>query len=190
MQSTFAASRCGAARPDCSKEVRDGFVSVCLRDLGWPYLAITRKLGAGAQPCFGGQRRNRPQDWRGEPWQHGRTERAGGEAKRVIEAVVLNTSVTIRDELVCLVGCVCGSRNRFANRRGYPAQHRVGVTRRRSGSLLSDDPIDRLLLSSSPSTEFRRASALHAAAPQALFRSAELARLRPFGSSAVSQACW
>ena len=63
------------------------------------------------------------------------------------------------------------ARNRYINRSGYSAHQRVfGAALRLPGSLLSDDPIDRMALSEDPTTEFQRASEIRDAAQRALFK--------------------
>lgn len=74
---------------------------------------------------------------------------------------------------------MCERRNRYVNRSGFSAQQRVFESSLRlPGHMLSDDPINRLLIATDPTNEFRRSSELRAASQQALFRSAEDRALR------------
>ena len=65
----------------------------------------------------------------------------------------------------------CDARNRYCNRSGFSAHQRVfGSSLRLPGSLLSDDPIDRQLLTAVPYTNFHRANEIRTAAQRALFK--------------------
>ena len=65
----------------------------------------------------------------------------------------------------------CDARNRYCNRSGFSAHQRVfGSSLRLPGSLLSDDPIDRHLLTADPYTNFHRANEMRTAAQRALFK--------------------
>ena len=65
----------------------------------------------------------------------------------------------------------CDARNRYCNRSGFSAHQRVfGSSLRLPGSLLSDDPIDRQLLTADPYTNFHRAIEMRTAAQRALFK--------------------
>ena len=58
----------------------------------------------------------------------------------------------------------CDARNRYCNRSGFSAHQRVfGSSLRLPGSLLSDDPIDRQLLTADPYTNFHRANEMRTA---------------------------
>ena len=59
----------------------------------------------------------------------------------------------------------------YCNRSGFSAHERVfGSSLRLPGSLLSDDPIDRQLLTADPYTNFHRANEMRTAAQRALFQ--------------------
>ena len=63
------------------------------------------------------------------------------------------------------------ARNRYCNRSGFSAHQRVfGSCLRLPGSLLSDDPIGRQLLTADPYTNFHRANEMRTAAQRALFK--------------------
>ena len=63
------------------------------------------------------------------------------------------------------------ARNRYANRSGYSAHQRVfGASLRLPGSLLSDDPVDRMAVASDPRTEFQRSAEIRDAATKAMFK--------------------
>ena len=65
----------------------------------------------------------------------------------------------------------CDARNRYCNRSGFSAHQRViGSSLRLPGSLLSDDPIDRQLLTADPYTNFHRANEIRTAAQRGLFK--------------------
>ena len=65
----------------------------------------------------------------------------------------------------------CDARNRYCNRSGFSAHQRVfGSSLRLLGCLLSDDPIDRQLLTADPYTNFHRANEMRTAAQRALFK--------------------
>ena len=74
-------------------------------------------------------------------------------------------------EFEAVVAECCDARNRYCNRSGFSAHQRVfGSSLRLPGSLLSDDPIDRQLLTADPYTNFRRANEMRTAALRALFK--------------------
>ena len=61
--------------------------------------------------------------------------------------------------------------NRYCNRSGFSAHLRVfGSSLRLPGSLLSNDPIDRQLLTADPYTDFQRTNEMRSAAHRALFK--------------------
>ena len=65
----------------------------------------------------------------------------------------------------------CDARNRHCNQSGFSAHRRVfGSSLRLPGSLLSDDPIDRQLLTADPYTNLHRANEMRTAAQRALFK--------------------
>ena len=74
-------------------------------------------------------------------------------------------------EFEAAVAECCDARNRYCNRSGFSAHQRVfGSSLRLPGSLLSDDPIDRQLLTADPYTNFHRANEMRTATQRALFK--------------------
>ena len=62
-------------------------------------------------------------------------------------------------EFEAAVAECCDARNRYCNRSGFSAHQRVfGSSLRLPGSLLSDNPVDRQLLTADPYTNFHRAN--------------------------------
>ena len=65
----------------------------------------------------------------------------------------------------------CDAVHRYCNRSGFSAHQRVfGSSLRLPGSLLSDDPIDRQLLTADPYTNLHRANEIRTAAQRALYK--------------------
>ena len=78
------------------------------------------------------------------------------------------------DELDFVISCACEARNRYVNRSGLSAHQRVfGSSLRLPGSLLSDDPVDRVLVATDPTTDFAHSNEIRAAAQQALFKASD-----------------
>ena len=74
-------------------------------------------------------------------------------------------------ELEASIAECCDARNRYSNRSGFSAHHRVfGSSLRLPGSLLSDNPIDRQLLTADPYTDFQGTNDMRTAAQRALFK--------------------
>ena len=74
-------------------------------------------------------------------------------------------------EFEAAVAECCDARNRYCNRSGFSAHQRVfGSNLRLPGSLLSDDPIDRQLLTADPYTNFHQANEMRTAAHRAFFK--------------------
>ena len=74
--------------------------------------------------------------------------------------------------------------NRYCNRSGFSAHQRVfGSSLRLPGSLLSDDPIDRQLLTADPYTNFHRANEMRTAAQRALFKQNSARAVQAAGSA-------
>ena len=72
---------------------------------------------------------------------------------------------------VAAVAECCDARNRYCNRSGFSAHQRVfGSSLRLPASLLSDDPIDRQLLTADPYKNFHRANEMQTPAQRALFK--------------------
>ena len=76
-----------------------------------------------------------------------------------------------RPEFEAAITKCCDARKRYCNRSGFSAHQRVfGSTLRLPCSLLSDDPIDRQLLTADPYTDFQRTNDMQSAAQRALFK--------------------
>ena len=74
-------------------------------------------------------------------------------------------------EFQAAVAECCDARNRYCNRSGFSAHQCVfGSSLRLPGSLFSDDPIDRQLLTADSYTNFHRANEMRTAAQRALFK--------------------
>ena len=72
-------------------------------------------------------------------------------------------------EFEAAVAECCDARNRYRNRSGFSSHQRVfGSSLRLPGCLLSDDPVDRQLLTADPDTNFHRANEMRTAAQRAL----------------------
>ena len=105
------------------------------------------------------------------PWQNGKTERAGQSFKHQLWDLDEECHIEGETECEAAVAECCGARNRYCNRSGFTAHQRVsGSSLRFPGSLLSDDPIDRQLLTADPYTHFQRANEMRTAAQRALFK--------------------
>ena len=105
------------------------------------------------------------------PWQNGKTERAGQSFKHQLWDLDEECRIEGKTEFEAAVAECCDARNRYCNRSGFSAHQRVfGSSLRLPGSLLSDDPIDRQLLTADPYTNFHRANEMRTAAQRALFK--------------------
>ena len=83
-------------------------------------------------------------------------------------------------EFEAAVAECCDARNRYCNRSRFSAHQRVfGSCLRLLGSLLSDDPIDRQLLTADPYTNFHRANEIRTAAQRALLTQNLHVRYKP-----------
>ena len=81
------------------------------------------------------------------PWQQGRTERHGGHFKELLEKARAEVVITQERELKMLLQEVEQTKNRFSHRSGFsPVQRQIGQWPRTPGELLSDDPIDPMLV--------------------------------------------
>ena len=100
-----------------------------------------------------------------------KTERAGQSFKHQLWDLDEECHVEGDTEFEAAVAECCDARNRYCNRSGFSAHQRVfGSSLRLPGSLLSDDPIDRQLLTADPCTNFHRANEMRTAAQRALFK--------------------
>ena len=82
-----------------------------------------------------------------------------------------SVTLKVRRSFEAAVAECCDARNRYCNRSGVSAHQRVfGSSLRLPGSLLSDDPIDRQLLTADPYTNFHRANEMRTAVQRALFK--------------------
>ena len=108
------------------------------------------------------------------PWQQGRTERAGGALKDMIRKIAEQVAIITEKDFEMALIQALDARNRFINRSGYSAHQRVyGSNLRMPGSMLSDDPVDRISVAQDPTTEFQRSCAIRQAAQIALIKCAD-----------------
>ena len=104
------------------------------------------------------------------PWQSGKTERAEQSFKHQLWDLDEECLIEGETEFEAAVAECCDARNRYCNRSGFSAHQRAfGSSLRLPGSLLSDDPIDRQLLTADPYRNFHRANEMRTAAQRALF---------------------
>lgn len=81
------------------------------------------------------------------PWQQGRTERHGGHFKELLEKARAEVVLTEERELKLLLQEVEQTKNRFSHRSGFsPVQRQIGHWPRAPAELMSDDPIDPMLV--------------------------------------------
>ena len=94
-----------------------------------------------------------------EPLAKWKTERAGQPFKHQLWDLDEECHIEGETEFEAAVAECCDARNRHCNRSGFSAHQRVfGSSLRLPGSLLSDDPIDRQLLSADPYTNIHSSS--------------------------------
>ena len=102
------------------------------------------------------------------PGQEGRTERAGGSLKEDLRKIVQECSLVTEDDSDIALAEAVSVRNTHPSRSGFSAQQRVfDSTLRILGTMLSDDPIDRHLVATDPSTEFLRSASIRDAGMKA-----------------------
>ena len=161
-----------------SKSTREAFASIWIKHYGWPELLVTDQgpefIGheftqyVGENGCIQHYIDSQSQ------WQQGRTERAGDSLKEDLRDVMEACAIVTEDEFDLALTTAIDARNRYVNRSGFSAHQRVfGSSIRLPGSLMSDDPTDRLALHTDPSTEFARAAEIRDSAQKALFKHAD-----------------
>ena len=158
-----------------SLTTRNAFASSWIKHYGWPELVVTDQ-----GPEFVGHEFSTYVGENGclhhfidsqSPWQQGRTERAGGSLKEDIRDVVEECAIVTDVDFEIALTQALDARNRYVDRSGFSAQQRVfGASLRLPGCLMAEDPIDRLALSSDPTTEFNRSAQIRDASQRALFR--------------------
>ena len=134
-----------------AKTVMKEFKIAWVKHYGWPEI-IVHDQG----PEFMGNEFQNPAGAAGvltipidsqSPWQNGKTERAGQSFKHQLWDLDEECHIEGETEFEAAVAECCDARNRYCNRSGFSAHQRVfGSSLRLPGSLLSDDPIDRQLL--------------------------------------------
>ena len=140
--------------------VMSDFKAVWVKHYGWPEIIVYDQgpefMGSEFQnPVGAAGVLTMPIDSQG-PWQNGKTERAGESFKRQLWDMDEECHIEGRPEFEAAIAECCDARNRYCNRSGVPARQRVfGSNLRLLGSLLSDDPIHRQLLTADPYTEFQ-----------------------------------
>ena len=142
-----------------AKTVTKEFKIAWVKHCGWPEI-IVHDQG----PEFMGHEFQNPAGAAGvltmpidsqSPWQNGKTERAGQSFKHQLWDLDEECHIEGETEFEAAVAECCDARNRYCNRSGFSAHQRVfGSSLRLPGSLLSDDPIDRQLLTADPYTDF------------------------------------
>ena len=152
-----------------TKTVMKEFKNVWVKHYGWPEIIVhdqgPQLMGNEFQNLAGAAgvltMRIDPQS----PWQNGKTERAGQSFKHQLWYLDEECHIEGETEFEAAVAECCDARNRYCNRSGFSAHRRVfGSSLRLRGSLLTDDPIDRQLLTADPYTNFHRANEMRAAA--------------------------
>ena len=88
------------------------------------------------------------------PWQNGQTERACQFFKHQLWDMDEECHIEGRLEFEAAIAECCDTRNRYCDRSGFSAHQRV------FGCSLSDDPIDRQLLTADPYTDFQRTNVI------------------------------
>ena len=106
------------------------------------------------------------------PWQNGKTERAGQSFKHQLWDLDEECHIEGETEFEAAVAECCDARNRYCNRSGFSAHQRKCLVPACVclEACLSDDPIDRQLLTADPYTNFHRANEMRTAAQRALFK--------------------
>ena len=118
------------------------------------------------------------------PWQNGKTERAEQSFKHQLRDLDEECHIAGETEFEAAIAECCYARNRYCNRSGFSAHQRVfGSSLRLLGSLLSDDPIDRQLLTADPYTNFHRANEMRTSARRALFKQNSARAVQAAGSA-------
>ena len=157
-----------------SQTVRDAFSTLWVKHYGWPDLVVSDQgpefVGHEFANYVGQVCLHHFIDSQ-SPWQQGRTERAGDSLKEDLRDVIEECAIVTEAEYDLALTQALDARSRCANRSGYSAHQRVsGASLRLPGSLLSDDPVDRIAVASDPSTEFQRSAEIRDAATKAMFK--------------------
>ncbi len=165
-----------------SKTTRDAFANLWIKHYSWPELIVTDQ-----GPEFTGHEFSSYVGEHGtlqhfidsqSPWQQGRTERAGDSLKGNLRAVIEECAIVTDAEFDLALSAAVDARNRYVNRSGFSAHQRVfGSALRLPGSLLSDDFVDRMAVSTDPTSEFARSAEIRDSAQKALFKNADSSAL-------------
>ena len=161
-----------------SSGVKRAFANTWIKHCGWPELVVTDQgpefIGHEFANYIGENGCLQHYIDSQSPWQQGRTERAGGSFKEDLRDVINECAIITKGDFDIALAQAVDARNRYVNRSGFSAHQRVfGSAIRLPGSLMSDDPIDRLALHEDPSTEFKRSSEIRESAQRALFKNSD-----------------
>ena len=111
-------------------------------------------------------------------WQQGRTERDGGSLREDLRKIVQECGLMSESEFDMALAEAVAVRNSYPNTSGFSAHQRVfGSTLRLPGSLLSDDPTDRYLVATDPTTESLRSASIRDAAMKAYVHNSDVLAL-------------
>ena len=157
-----------------AKDVMSEFKAAWVKHYGWPEILLHDQgpefMGSEFQnPAGGAGVLTMPIDSQG-PWQTGKTERARQSFKHQRD-LDEECHVEGESEFEAAVAECCDARNRYCNRSGFFCTSACfGSNPRFPGTLLSDYPTDRQLLTGDPYTDFQRANEMRTAAHRALFK--------------------
>ena len=151
-----------------AKTVMNEFKIAWVKHYGWPEIIVHVQ-----NPEFMGSEFQKPAGAAGvltmpidsqSPWQNGKTGRAGQSFKHQLWDLDEECHIEGETEFEAAVAECCDARNRYCNRSGFFCASACLVPACLPGSPLSDDPIDRQLLTADPYTNFHRANEMRTAA--------------------------
>ena len=158
---------------DTAKAVMSEFKAVWVKHYGWPEIIVPDQgpefRGSEFQnPAGAAAVLTMPIDSQ-SPWQNGKTERAGQSFKQQLWDLDEECHIEGETEFEAAVAEICDAQKTvIAIGLGFSVYQRVfGSSLRLPGSLLSDDPIDRQLLTADPYTDFQRTNDMRTAAQRA-----------------------
>ena len=153
--------------------VMSEFKAARVKHYGWPEILVHDQgpefMGSAFQnPAGAAGVLTMPIDSQ-SPWQNGKTERDGQFFKHQLWDMDEENHIEGRPEFGAAIVECCDTRNRYCNRSGFSAHQRdFGSSLRLPGSLLSDNPIDRQVLTACPKTDFHRTNDMRSAAQRAM----------------------
>ena len=154
----------------------DGWPEILVHDQGPEFMGSAFQNPAGAAGVL-----TMPIDSQ-SPWQNGQTERACQFFKHQLWDMDEESHMEGRPEFEAAIVECCDTRNRYCNCSVFSAHQRdFGSSLRLPGSLLSDNPIDRQVLTAGPYSDFQRTNDMRSEAQRAMFKQSSASAVQAAG---------